>query len=38
MYMIPCFANIKPDLQVDSQPWSCVCDIYLFTLIRIYMV
>jgi len=31
MYMIPCFVNIKPDLPVHPQPWSCICDICLFT-------
>ena len=30
MYMIPCFVNIKPDLQVHPQPWSCICDICMF--------
>ena len=30
MCMITCFVNIKRDLQVNPQPWSCICDICLF--------
>jgi len=33
MYTTPCFVNIKPDLEVHPQPWSCIRDIRLFMLI-----